>query len=805
MNEEILLKKSTLKTIDDNSISAKPSYNMESEIISKFIIEKLISLVLSELFTKKVETKIADYCFNDLVDILNDIKDLEFIKHDKDDLKKKHTVLTHISKTPKNKNHKYKNIMLLNKNEKKYLNKSQIIKGYKLIRKFDPNSSNCSINIKPLLPIEQQCFYDLEEHKVMKILKRKYFNDVNGEKEKEREEPSIKNKNEKIKNKNSEDLFKINNKQIERIEKIETIKLDNLPISNKNSENSDIIITSEIECHNSWETIPQPEHVIIDRYASTKLKIDNNFFKNYILDNNKDNNNNLENNEILNIKRDNITRNTKISKTKLEKRKLLLKYMNIDNIRNNDTPKKTRIIPIDFPSYDLDLEQEKTNGKEEPEEIKEMRITVEKEINKRKQEILEEQKEKEREKQKKGKITFKNKNGYVPGNITVDIKGNIVYINPIKIESLKKEFKNMGSQSKDIGRIKDETYVKKSFKNVKVEINQELDVFEQIEKSLKKANNSTKNNNSKIDTNSLRNKDKDKPLIIERNKNEDGKGMKFASGSNFDIINLECGVNLIENQKKKTGGKDYFQKYGRCSFEIFQEKLNKTSTNFFGLNNNDIINVNINDEDKSVKTNIDLPPLNIKKLKREKTEYEMKRTGPNSTNNIINLKTKNLKLALNNLDLINENKIKKLNENNIENKINFLKNSGTKEKDINIKKDLGAINIFNKTLMNNKLWGDPTESFQNQYITRKFPIKPEKKYLIKEKSQNELNHSPRTRLPPILTAMNEQDNKIENSKFSFNKKVKKKLKDLKKQNLSKDSLYENKSKKFLSGFYNNTE
>ena len=273
--------------------------------------------------------------------------------------------------------------------------------------------------------------------------------------------------------------------------------------------------------------------------------------------------------------------------------------------------------------------------------------------------------------------------------------------------------------------------------------------------------------------------------------------MKFASGSNFDIINLECGVNLIENQKKKTGGKDYFQKYGRCSFEIFQEKLNKTSTNFFGLNNNDIINVNINDEDKSVKTNIDFPPLNIKKLKREKTEYEMKRTGPNSTNNIINLKTKNLKLALNNLDLINENKIKKLNENNIENKINFLKNIGTKEKDINIKKNLGAINIFNKTLMNNKLWGDPTESFQNQYITRKFPIKPEKKYLIKEKSQNKLNHSPRKRLPPILTAMNEQDNKIEKSKFSFNKKVKKKLKDLKKQNLSKDSLYENKSKNFL--------
>ena len=335
-----------------------------------------------------------------------------------------------------------------------------------------------------------------------------------------------------------------------------------------------------------------------------------------------------------------------------------------------------------------------------------------------------------------------------------------------------------------------------------IKINQELDVFEQIEKSLKKAYNSTKNNNSKIDTNSLRNKDKDKPLIIERNKNEDGKGMKFASGSNFDIINLECGVNLIENQKKKTGGKDYFQKYGRCSFEIFQEKLNKTSTNFFGLNNNDIINVNINDEDKSVKTNIDLPPLNIKKLKREKTEYEMKRTGPNSTNNIINLKTKNLKLALNNLDLINENKIKKLNENNIENKINFLKNIGTKEKDINIKKDLGAINIFNKTLMKNKLWGDPNESFKNSpYMTRKDPIKPNKKFLQKEISQNELNRSPRRRLPPIsptLQLYEEQVNQMNIGKNNIKNKAKKKLKEMKNLNLSKDSLYNNKSKYYTA-------
>ena len=57
MNEELLLKYSTLKTIDQNNLFQKPSYHMESEIISKYIIEKLISLVLSKLFIKKIEKK----------------------------------------------------------------------------------------------------------------------------------------------------------------------------------------------------------------------------------------------------------------------------------------------------------------------------------------------------------------------------------------------------------------------------------------------------------------------------------------------------------------------------------------------------------------------------------------------------------------------------------------------------------------------------------------------------------------------------------------------------------------------------
>ena len=39
-------------------------------------------------------------------------------------------------------------------------------------------------------------------------------------------------------------------------------------------------------------------------------------------------------------------------------------------------------------------------------------------------------------------------------------------------------------------------------------------------------------------------------------------GSKYTSGSNFNLIKLECGVELTENKRKKSGGKNYFEKYG---------------------------------------------------------------------------------------------------------------------------------------------------------------------------------------------------------------------------------------------------
>lgn len=792
MNEE-LSKENNFKTIEKNNQLKKCPFFNESEIIAKYLIEKLISLVISTSFKKEIEKKISDFCFLDLINILNDMKDLEFIMHDNDDIIKKRTLLDYISKTPIKDRNKFKDFIILEEQDKKILNSSQIIKDYKLIKDLDPNFPvTPSIDVNPLLSIDKR-HYSIEEKKVMEILKRnpdnkcgefKLNNDINSYR----------------KNTNSIDPFNISkNEQIEKIEKIESHRIDNFPMYNKISSN----IILESKPFNFWGTIGQPSQPPIDRDASTKLKIDNKSFMNHWFNIPEDNekpeiktNKNIDNN---NIKDKLIKPDNRIKK--------ILKTRKLNAIKDKEPQiKNKRIIPIELPSFDL--EPEKSNNIEETEDIKAMRKYVEIEINRRKNEVLKAQEEKEKKEKQKNTRSVKKT---INGNVTVDIKGNIVYVRPIKYESLINEFKSMRSNPKEVAEIKDENYKAKNIKNVKVEKNVALDMFinNENENTGKKRLNASVNNYSKNEqTNKNKNNaknEKNKEIA----KTPDRNGMKFASGSNFDIMNLECGVNIIENNKKKTGGRDYYKKYGRCSFEIFQDQLTKTSSSFYQNNNSNIININVNDSNNNMKTDTNqnksgLPSINKKRFNREKSDYDILNTAPNATNNILHLKTKNLKIALSNLDLINEDEIKELTKKNTE-KTNILNNS----KDIKPeKKDFGEMNIFNKALLKNKKWGEPNESFQYQYMTRKFPIKPDQKYLLREFSQNQLNHSPRKRLPPISSALKmygDKINKIESGKNNGNKKLIKKLKD---KNLSKDSLFDNKSKNYLSTTniqYSNTE
>ena len=800
MSEDLISNNNnTIKSNDSNKKINSDTFNYESEMIACTIINKIISLVFSTSFNKEVEKKICDYCYQDIINILHDIKNLEFIQHDTDDLYKKNIVLEKISKTPIKERNRYKvNDILLIENNGEIMNKSQVFKGYKLIDDLDPNISlNCSIDINPFIPKEKQIHKkNIFENGniVMNILKRRNNST---------EKTIIINKNKKNKislikshnNINDSDKIK-QNQQDEKMDKFESLKMDNC--SSIKKMNSNVTSILEKEYFNNWDIIPQPRPSPIDRLAGTKIKFNKISCNNNIKDGITEIADSARENNVSSPNRNRIKYKTSI----LHARKSIKSNTQIIYpIRRH-----TRI-QYDFPTYDL--EPEKSNYTEETEDIIKMRKKVEEELEeKRKEKIMEEKKEKE--KMEKEKEINEKRKGLDYINITVDIKGNIVYVRPIKMESLINDFISMKTHSKEVEKIIDENIPKKSFKNVKVEINKNPDFdFTEYETSAKGRRKSKLSLNNRR----LRNRDlkSDKSIIPDRN------DMKFASGSNFEIMNLECGVNLIEKNRKKSGGKDFFHKYGRCSYEIFQNQLNKTSSGFFtGQLNNNFIKLNINDENDNSEINMKteigkkgtglppLSPLKKKRMKKERTEYDLRKTSSNEKNKYINLKIKNLKYALNNLDLIDENKLR---ENNIENKINYFKNGN--DKDIKkAKKDFGEINIFNKTLMGNKLWGESRDSHKNMAIAVRFPVKLEKKFLQREVNSNLLDHLPRNRLPPISSAVklfSENLNQTEGGKNNTSRN-KKKLKDLRNQNLSKDSLYENKMiLSNTSGFYLNTE
>ena len=786
--KEKLLNNNDLKTIDSTYKLKNNHFCNESEIISNYIIEKLISYVFSISFKKEVDKKINEVCYLDVKNVLDEINNLEFLVHDKDDLFKRHILLDKISKTPK-KNKKIEDMLRLEDDEVKILNKSQIIKRYKLIKELDPNyptENSIDFDLNQLLQIENQINYNdfINEKVIMNILT------IDNLCEKKEKKDIISNNNDKIskrKNTFNNDKNDIKIKENKQIEKNDSNKINISIIKNSNSKL--ISLEKETESINYWDFIPQPKSSPIDRDASTKIKLEDSIIKiNYLKESESENAISSTRNDNKNIR--NLTEKEKTN---------IIKLTTVKNKDKKEVHSKKIFSFINFPSFDLEPE---TDNIKENEEIKQMRKQYECELEQKRLEKIKEAK-RLREKEEKEKELSETRRMIGSHNVTVDIKGNLVFIRPLKIESLSKDFKKMRTHSKEVLKILDENYQKMKFdKIIKVEKNEDPKKPIDTEKMERKRN-------ASITSSFYIKKKKMDETKTDKFNIPDKEDMKFASGSNFELMNLECGVNLIEKNRKKSGGKDFFKKYGRCSYEIFQNQINKTSTGFYTEQfDSDIINININDDNKSndiennMKSNIEenkkgltsFTPLKI--LKKEKTEYDL----GNSISSIdkskyLNLKTNNLSNALSLLDLIDENK---LIGNNLRNKNNILKDRNKSLK--NLRKNYREINVFNKSLMGNKYWGESSESHSNLSFALRLPVKPEEKFLKREVSKNVLNHLPRKRLPPISSAIrlySEQANKTQFGQFNIFR-TKKNLKDLKQQNLSKDNIIEDRKKYHLS-------
>ena len=118
-NENILNKSiSKLKLSKDKEIFNITIFK-ESEVVVRTILEKIISIVISKMFEKKVENKIANFCLLELKNKLDNIIDMQFIKHDKDDLSKKKIFKNKSQKIMVNKNRNNEHFLLLTEEKAK--------------------------------------------------------------------------------------------------------------------------------------------------------------------------------------------------------------------------------------------------------------------------------------------------------------------------------------------------------------------------------------------------------------------------------------------------------------------------------------------------------------------------------------------------------------------------------------------------------------------------------------------------------------------------------------------------------------
>jgi hypothetical protein len=256
----------------------------------------------------------------------------------------------------------------------------------------------------------------------------------------------------------------------------------------------------------------------------------------------------------------------------------------------------------------------------------------------------------------------------------------------------------------------------------------------------------------------------------------------------------ECGVNLIEEKKSKSGGKDYFLKYNKYSLQFFEETFNKTiSSNFYQNKMNDLLNIGNSKSKKNIKDQL---KESIKEIGSDKKiiNNDMNTIMPSESNDKLFVKTKNLKMALNELDLITEGDEKLTLDNKNRNKnilkrkkivMSFRKHS---------KKDYKEIDKFAKTLMGGENWGNniyKTKDSIKQNI--KQPTKPIFDELKREVPATLLNRMPRKRLPPIINKLKDNKMGYTITEGFFNKNKKLKLKTIPKDESKKNQIEEEES------------
>ena len=726
----------------------------EAECIVNQIIEKIISLVVTETVKNKIDKLIPNYCFVKMKQSLEIITYLDFLNHDKDDLKvKKHIPLERIKSSKYYKRH---NSELLKENEESF-HKSEILREYKINNKsgsFNIDIFNLSRN--GIIKREKEINKD---KLIMGFLKREPHNELmtSFQKEEEKKRKMIENINKKKNYNFDEDRDKIYNEiysekdpfqvnpeeKIENIKNVEIHKIEISPLHPFIHKSHNIAYDTIIDSKNYWNPLLQPKAAPIDRDAGTKIKYEKSM---------------INKKKLVVIKpKDTVLEEQKNSNKKSKQKSLKFNFSS-KKVNNLDKNKKKKYIQIEYESYDL--EPKKYISEYDTSEMAELRIKLEKELEEKKKE-QEKLAEKEKERIEREEKIAELRKELSKKNVTVDIKGEIVFIKPIDLKVLNDEFNKGKSKFKIIKTIETEAKYLKSNKDLIIERNREMDLF-----------------NNKDDKNKKKGKKRKEELFRQKNNNNNGakkteqknifdkNNMKYASGSNFGIMNPEIGVNIMEEKRIKSGGKDFYKKFNKFSIEVFQEYLSKTTSIFFPKN---IEKLEQNSETKRRRGSLSVR----EQIKKDKDNILINSRQPTEDNNTLSLKTKNLKIALENLDLV-------LEEKGLDNNKKFIKKNFIKEKlnEIRDRKiNYNEMNIFTKTLVGSDNWGSNLYSERAKRSNFKIPIKPEENELQRELPFSILKHLPRKRLPPIINNLkgNKMGKTISSGFFTNRKPTKLKL------------------------------
>jgi hypothetical protein len=123
----------------------------DSELIINHIIEKIISLVITNSFKNKIENKLPIYCFEGIKESLEILTNLDFLTHDKDDLEIKNKLsITKIKSAINLRKNKDSSIIKdIEDVKENNLQKSEIIRKYRFEKQLDINyNEECSLDME---------------------------------------------------------------------------------------------------------------------------------------------------------------------------------------------------------------------------------------------------------------------------------------------------------------------------------------------------------------------------------------------------------------------------------------------------------------------------------------------------------------------------------------------------------------------------------------------------------------------------------------------------------------------------------